>query len=128
MKKLTILKIFVALLISITVLMTFSQNVFAKQPQISNLFEGTSDKSAATDKVSDLFGSVINFIQVIATGFAILMLIWLGIQWMYASPSGKAQVAKSSRYYILGAILIFAAVGLLQIVKNFTDKSIVGQI
>ena len=55
------------------------------------------------------------------------MLVILGIRWIYASPSGKAEIAKGSRYYILGAILIFSAVGLLQIVKNFTRGSIGSQ-
>ena len=54
-------------------------------------------------------------------GIAIIMLIVIAIRWMGSSPSGKAQMGKTVRYYIAGAIFIFAAVGILQIVKNFSD-------
>ncbi|MBR2290106.1 MAG: hypothetical protein IJ867_05890 [Clostridia bacterium] len=124
MKKTLVLKIVVAVLIAITLLVAFSQNSFALHQDIGNRFVGTGDQSNATNEVAGLTGRVINITQVIAAGFAIIMLVVLGIRWMYAAPSGKAQIAKSSRYYILGAILIFAAVGLLQIVKTFTGAAI----
>jgi len=92
---------------------------------IGNKFEGTGDQSNATNTATTLAGKVINIVQVAGAGIAILMLVILGIKWIGASPEGKAQIMKSSRYYVLGAILIFAAVGLLQIIKNFTEKSIV---
>ena len=52
-------------------------------------------------------------------GFAIIMLVVIAIKWVYASPSGKIQMAKTIRYYILGAIVIFAAATFLEIAKKF---------
>ena len=52
-------------------------------------------------------------------GIAILMLVVIAIKWIYASPTGKVQMAKTIRYYILGAIVIFAAATLLEIVRKF---------
>ena len=127
MTKREVLKIIISILIVITLIMLLSQNVFALNYDISKKFDGTGDKSNATSEVSSFIGSTINIIQVVGAGFSILMLVILGIRWIYASPSGKAEIAKSSRYYILGAILIFSAVGLLQIVKTFTKGSIGSQ-
>ena len=127
MTKREVLKIIISILIVITLIMLLSQNVFALNYDISKKFDGTGDKSNATSEVSSFIGSTINIIQVVGAGFSILMLVILGIRWIYASPSGKAEIAKGSRYYILGAILIFSAVGLLQIVKNFTRGSIGSQ-
>ena len=127
MTKREVLKIIISILIVITLIMLLSQNVFALNYDISKKFDGTGDKSNATSEVSSFIGSTINIIQVVGAGFSILMLVILGIRWIYASPSGKAEIAKSSRYYILGAILIFSAVGLLQIVKAFTKGSIGSQ-
>ena len=128
MTKRGILKIVISVLIVITLIMIFSQNVFALNFDIATEFKGTGDKSEARNNISKIFSATINIIQVIGAGIAILMLIVLGIKWMYASPSGKAEIAKKSRLYILGAILIFAAVGLLQIVKSFTKESLESQV
>ena len=122
MKKTKILKILVSVFLIIALLMLFTHNSFASFVDLDK-FNNAKDKSNATNTVSKVLGSTINVIQVIAAGVAIIMLIVLGIKWIYESPSGKAQIAKSARYYILGAIIIFAAVGLLQIVKNFTNTA-----
>lgn len=124
MNKIKLFKIIVAVLIAITLFLTFTQHSFALNYDISNKFQEKRDKSEATNKVTTLLGKTLNVIQVFATGFAIIMLVVLGIRWISASPSGKAEIKKESTYYILGAIFIFAAVSLLQIIKNFTDKGV----
>ena len=68
--------------------------------------------------------SIINIIQVFGAGLAIIMLVILGIQYFWVTPTGKAEFLKKMRVYILGAIIIFAATGLLQIVKDFINKNI----
>ena len=128
MTKRGVLKIVISVLIVITLIMIFSQNVFALNFDIGNKFDGTGDKSEAKNNISRMIGATINITQVIGAGLSILMLIILGIKWIYASPSGKAEISKNSKYYILGAIFIFAAVGLLQIVKTFTKGSIENQV
>lgn len=127
MKKTKILKIIIAILIAITVFVAFAQNASALTIDL-NQFDNETDKSNVTRTSADILGKAINILQVFGAGFAIIMLVVIGIRWMGASPSGKAQYAKTSRYYIIGAVFIFAAIGLLQIVKTFTKQSIVGQI
>jgi hypothetical protein len=56
------------------------------------------------------------------------MIVIIAIKWIYASPKGKADIANYIKMYVLGVILIFAAVGLLQAVKNFAVKNINGQL
>lgn len=128
MKKTKIFKIIISILIAITLLTIFTQNALALNFDISNKFDGQKDKGNATNTITEIIGKGINVIQVVGMGVAIIMLIVIGIKWIGASPSSKAQIAKTARYYIMGAIFIFTAMGLLQIVKNFTNKSIVKQI
>ena len=57
------------------------------------------------------------------------MLMFLGIKYITASPDGKAEIKKSATQYVVGAVILFAASGILQIVKNFavsnvTDKAV----
>lgn len=67
----------------------------------------------------NIAGATINVVQIVGMGIAIIMLIAMAIKWISASPTGKAELAKSIRIYVLGVIIIFAAVGLLQLVKVF---------
>ena len=50
------------------------------------------------------------------------MLIFVGIKFLTASPEGKAEIKKTAVIYIVGAVLLFAATGILQIVKNLADN------
>lgn len=118
------LKLIIAVLIAVTLFLTFTQNSFALSYNIDEKFNGTKDEGNATNSIATLLGKTINVIQVIGTGVAIIMLIVIGIRWIGSSPSGKAQMGKTIRYYIAGAIFIFAAVAILQIVKNFANGSI----
>ena len=132
MKKGKIFKIIIMILMFIILFVFVSQTVSAiGVGSALEKFDNSAivkDNSQATSKIQTLISVVINVTQVIGAGIAILMLVVLGIKWIGESPSGRAQIAKSSRYYILGAIFIFAAVGLLQIVKSFTEKSLVNEV
>lgn len=122
MKKSKLFKVLILILIFITFIAFFSQNSFASTSFVGNIdtkFNGTGDKSEASTKLYELASKIVNFIQVIGAGFALFMLIVLAIKWIYSSPSGKAELSKDIRYYILGVIFIFAAIGLLEIIKKF---------
>lgn len=121
MKKTKVLKIIIAILIAITLFTAFTQKVSASFNIDINALEAEKDKGNATNTAADLTGKVLNWIQVFGLGFALIMLVVIGIRWIGAAPSGKAQIAKTARYYVLGVVLIIAAIGLLQIVKSFTS-------
>ena len=50
------------------------------------------------------------------------MLVFLGIKFVTASPEGKAEVKKSAVIYVVGAILLFAAGGILGIVQSMAGS------
>ena len=50
------------------------------------------------------------------------MLIFVGIKFLTASPEGKAEIKKTAVIYIVGAILLFAATGILQIVRSLASN------
>ena len=122
MKNNKLFKFLFIILIGITLITFFEQNSFADSDFVGDIktkFNNSVDNSDASNKLQKFGSSIINITQVIGIGVAILMLVFLSIQWLYASPSGKADLAKNIRYYILGAIFIFSAMGLLEIVKKF---------
>ena len=117
-----IFKILIMLLIAIFIISIFSQTSFAYQ--IGNMFENKLDNSEASNHLSKILGTIINVLQIVASGIAVLMLIFIAWKYLYESPKGKAQIAKTTRYYVLGCIIIFSAVGLLQLVKKFAINNV----
>lgn len=83
-----------------------------------------TDKSGASSSVQNIVGALIFIIQIIAFAAAVIMLMFLGIKYITASPDGKAEIKKSSVQYVVGAIILFAATGILQIVRNFALSNI----
>ena len=110
-------KIISAVLIITTILSAFSM-VFASAPAIPT---GAAPSSGASE-VSTITSWVIYIIQIIAFAAAVIMLIFVGIKFLTASPEGKAEIKKTAVIYIVGAVLLFAATGILQIVKNLSDN------
>ena len=85
-------------------------------------------KGGASTAANNIVGAVITMVQIVAFAAAVIMLMFLGIKYITASPDGKAEIKKSATQYVVGAVILFAASGILQIVKNFavsnvTDKA-----
>ena len=127
MKK--VMKIVIALLIAILLVMTFSQIVSATggtDPTSADLTQmfNKKDNSGASDAASNIISTIINIIQIVGTGVAIIMLIVLAIQYIAASPEGKAEIKKNSTIYIVGAVILFAASGILGIIRRFAVQNV----
>ena len=98
---------------------------------LSVVFAGTVEVPGGGDldpttssAVSNIVGSLITVIQIIAFGAAVIMLMFLGIKYISASPDGKAEIKKSATQYVVGAVILFAATGILQVVKSFARSNI----
>ncbi len=74
------------------------------------------------DKVGSIMGKTLGVIQVIGLAVAIIMLIVLGIKYMTSAPNEKAELKKHAVPYIVGAIFVFAASGIIEIIKVFALK------
>ena len=87
-------------------------------------FTGEVDTSQGAGlAVTNLSNQIIGIIQIIGTAIAVVMLIWLAIKYISAAPSEKADIKKSATIYVVGALLLFGAVGVLQIIKGFTTDA-----
>lgn len=57
-------------------------------------------------------------------GVAIIMLVVMAIKYISAAPNEKAELKKGITIYVVGAIVLFAAAGILQVIKNFATANI----
>lgn len=111
-------KITSVLFIVIAILSAFSMVLGASIP--SAVQPGGSGVSS----INNITGNVIFIIQMIAFAAAVIMLIFVGIKFITASPEGKAEIKKVAIIYIVGAILLFAAGGILGIIQNLAVNNI----
>ena len=111
----------VAVLLAVAVVASLAVSVSATDIDL-NQFNGMTDSSGASTSVTKIIGALINIIQIIGSGVAIIMLIVLSIKYISAAPGDKADIKKHAVVYVVGAIVLFAATGILQIIKNFSTN------
>lgn len=124
MKKLV--KIISVLILFFVIGLCFTQ-VFAEwDAPFDELNNGTT-KKAGNMAVSGI-GAIINIVQIVGIGIGVVCLVAIGIKYMYGSPEHKAKIKDDAIIYIVGAILVFSATAILQIVKMFVDGNINSQV
>ena len=75
--------------------------------------------TAPTDTtVTDTGNKVLGYIQVVGTFIAVGVLMFLGIKYMTASANEKADVKKSIIPYIIGAVVLLAAVNIVPVISS----------
>lgn len=82
-----------------------------------------NDGQLAT-KSQSIAGSILGVAQVIGISVAIIMLIVLAIKYISAAPNDKAEIKKHAVIYIVGAIVLFGASGLLGLIRTWVEGTI----
>ena len=90
--------------------------------QVSTVTKSAKDTTGAASSLNALIGAAITVVQVVGVGVAIIMLIVLAIKYISAAPGDKADIKKHAVVYVVGAVVLFAASGILGIVKNFAKN------
>lgn len=67
-------------------------------------------------------GTIIGFIQAIGVAVALGMLIVIGIRYVSADSSKKAEIKEQAITYVFGAFCIFAAVSILGIIQTLSKS------
>ncbi|MGN1299376.1 MAG: hypothetical protein ACI4UE_05285 [Candidatus Scatovivens sp.] len=62
---------------------------------------------------------VLGVVQLAGVGIAVIMIIYLGIKYMVSSVSDRAEIKKHAVIYVLGAVIMFGAAGIVEIIKTF---------
>lgn len=121
MSKKTIFRILSIALLVVTIAMAIQNVAFA-----GDMVD--YDPSGKAGDTSKKFGTILNIVlgivQVIGIAIAVIMLVVLAIKYISAAPSDKADIKKSATAYIIGAVVLFAASGIIQIIKNFASETI----
>ena len=115
-------KILISFIVAIFLLFTIQACVFADNiDDVISGMEGANDYDSgdAETGIGKALNTVIGFIQYAGSGIAIIVVSILGIKYLFASPTEKADVKKMAVPIIIGCILLFGAVNIAGIIYDF---------
>ncbi len=76
-------------------------------------------KDTPTEIADNFIGAVIYILQIIFMALAVIMAMVLAIKYMSSSVNEKAEIKKHLIVYVLGVVLLFAASGLVALLRTF---------
>lgn len=80
--------------------------------------------ASVVSMTQSITSTVVTVIQIVGITFAVAMLIFVAIKYLTSAAEGKAEIKKYAVAYIIGAILLFGASGILEIFKQFAQNNI----
>jgi len=79
-------------------------------------------KTDGTEQIDDFGGRIMGILQTAGIVVAVVILMILGIKYMMGSAEEKAEYKKTMIPYVIGAILLFAATTIANMVYQFASK------
>ena len=95
--------------------------VYANIQIPSNLNSAYVPNDSVTKSVG---GQIIWIAQLIMYTVAVIIVMFAGLKYMWAAPESKAEFKKKLIYMVGGAVILFAAGALVQLVGNIAFKNI----
>lgn len=99
-------------------------NASGYSTQMSTLItdsDSATDSTGTVTKVNSVTATIITAIRIIGVAVAVVMLLTVAMKYMTAAPGDKADIKKSAIQYVVGAIVLFGTVGLLEIISKFAS-------
>lgn len=121
-KKETAIKILAAMLTLLMLTVCMQSTVFATNYMDPSQVK--AEQSDAADSTRSAANKILGIVQVVAVSVAVIMLIVLAIKYISSAPNDKAEIKKHAVIYIVGAVLLFGATGVLQLIKQFAEDSL----
>lgn len=103
----------------IALMLIFAFNTYAMAVDAEDIAgQLTGTPSGAQNSVTSIGNQIIGVITTVGVVVAVVVLLILGIKYMMGSASEKAEYKKTMIPYLVGAILIFGASAITQVVVS----------
>lgn len=113
-------KVCIMLLIAIICVAFLQSNILAASAgELVDEMVTAEEESELTPIVTNISGTVITVAKVACAGVAIIMLVVLGMKYMMSSVEDRATIKKHAVVYVVGAVVMFSASAILQIIQSF---------
>lgn len=111
----------VSFALTLLMVVAMTSSVLATDLLDPSSITGTPTNTSAT--VGNLMGQILGIVQVVAIGIAVIMIVVMGIRYISAGPNDKSDIKKNLTTFVLGAVLLFGASGILEIIKRFVGTA-----
>ena len=116
-------KIILNLLIAILIMsVAFSLYVNADDRYNADSFTGETGSEKAQEITTKAAGSIIVIVRAATSAIAVVMLLIIAARYMISAPGERADIKKHAIPYVIGAIILFGASGILTIIGNLSDN------
>lgn len=122
MRSKKILIILMTILILLTIFQTISFGADDDIDAIKAKLKDVNDEVAEQGKIGEVINIIIGLLQIAGTGISLIVVTMLGLKYILASPSEKADVKKQIAPIIIGCTLLFGAVQLMGAVYKFSQS------
>ena len=114
-------KIIICIVCFLSFIIMFSNVAFALNTGVyKNIYTNDGKQSS----IQDAGGYVLGIIQIVGVAVATILLLVLGIKYIMSSPEDKATIKDKASMYVVGAIIIFAASGLVGMVSQWATENV----
>lgn len=112
-----IMKVTTIMLLTVMVIFAMSNILYANAAKVGNVDIFVSD--SANGKIGTVGSNILGIIRVVGTLISVGTLMIIGIKYMMGSAEEKAEYKKVMLPYLIGAVLLFAAVNLAGWIAGF---------
>ena len=118
-----IIKFIVIVLVMLVFLAAFKLDSLAVDSGLLDIMQDVTqyNQEDVNSNAARTLNSGIGIIQYAGSGIAIIAVSILGIKYVLASPSDKADVKREIFPMLIGAILLFGAVNVVSLILKFTN-------
>ncbi len=108
----------------VTLMITLSNLIVFADVNIKDTFNGEIDGKlgGARDSAREILGMILDIARTIGIGIALIILTYIGIKFMLASPNERANIKQYSTNFVIGAFILVGGAGVLTVVKEFAMK------
>ena len=111
--------IFIILIVSCTFM---SNSVLASDNYNVQVFENKDSGEIGTS-IETAAGTLLYVIKIVAVGVGLIMLAVLAMKYMMSSSQERATIKQSATVYVIGAVVLFGAAGILDIIETFVNNN-----
>ena len=109
----------VSIIIFIVIILLISTISFADKYTPGKFGDAISSADVDATEIKDIGGQIVGIIQIVGTIVSTGMMMILGIKYMMGSAEEKAAYKKTLFPYLIGAVLIFGASNLTQLIYTW---------
>ena len=120
MKKVKKIMMYVIPVLLVMIVMFTANTIFASSPVTPELPDSVTGGDAS-ETITNTAGSIWSTVIILFQILAIAAIIIAGIRYMFASADSKADIKKQLVPLVVGAVLVFGATTIIQVIINVTN-------